>query len=379
MVEEAAFLHWKELGSELEALLVEAELIRLHQPKYNIIQKDDKSNLYIVFTPEELPRVIAVHKQQVRELEAQGLDLKKDVFGPYQSGYRVKQLLRHIRRIFQWCNDRSASNRPCFYHHIGLCSGVCAGRITTQEYLQSLRRMKIFLRGKTKLVITDLQREMKKNAKLEQYEQAGKYRDQIQVINAILKEPLALGPDFELPHLSNDEHLESIVELRNILSQHLFLPKGMTLYRIEGYDISNTQGNQSSGSQVVFIKGEPKKQEYRMYNIKFKHTPDDYAMISEVLMRRQNHPEWGIPDLLVIDGGKGQLHAALSVWKWQVPIISLAKEPDRLIIFDAITGKYIQKQLGDDLASRLLRHVRDESHRFAKKQHVRRRNKSMLE
>ena len=90
MVEEAAFLHWKELGSELEALLVEAELIRLHQPKYNIIQKDDKSNLYIVFTPEELPRVIAVHKQQVRELEAQGLDPKKDVFGPYQSGYRVK-------------------------------------------------------------------------------------------------------------------------------------------------------------------------------------------------------------------------------------------------------------------------------------------------
>jgi len=379
MVEEAVALHWKELGSELEALLVEAELIRLHQPKYNIIQKDDKSNLYIIFTPERYPRVLTAHKQQVKQFQAQGLDPEKDVFGPFQSGYKVKQLLGLIRRIFQWCNDRNTAGKPCFYHHLGLCSGICVGKISEEEYLQSLRRMKIFLRGKTAQLLKELQQEMKKASKEQHYEQAGMYRDQIHVIHSLLNEPLSLGPDFELPRLTEDEHLESIIELRRILSQHLFLPKGLSLQRIEGYDISNTQGKQASGSQIVFIGGKPEKSEYRMYNIILKQSPDDYGMLREVLTRRQRHPEWGIPDLMVIDGGKGQLKAALSVWSWQVPIVSIAKEPDRLLIFDKILNTFHEAALGDDLASRLLRSVRDESHRFAKKQHMRRRTKNMLE
>ncbi|KKT97689.1 MAG: hypothetical protein UX00_C0008G0063, partial [Microgenomates group bacterium GW2011_GWB1_45_17] len=133
-------------------------------------------------------------------------------------------------------------------------------------------------------------------------------------------------------------------------------------------------------SMVVFTHGRADTQEYKSFNIRLGETPNDYGMLKEALTRRQLHPEWGMPNVVLIDGGKGQLRAALSVWKWQTPVVSLAKDPDQLLIYNQETRLYTEHPLRErDPASILLQRVRDEAHRFAKSRHTRRRTKSVLE
>ncbi len=401
------------LDSELEALLVEAELIRTHQPQYNILLKDDKTPLYVQITNDEYPRVITIRKKEVEKFKIEGT-----VFGPFPSGIKVKEVLNIARRIFPYCNaPRNAlfgkpENKPCFDYHLDLCNGACIGEVSPEQYAETIDQLKLFLRGKKKEVIRTIEAYMKAASDAEKYEYAADLRDRISLIKEVTEKRYQLRPELTLPNLKESMRAEGLIYLRRLLSTHFNLPKTYPLTRIEGYDVSNIQGTNATVAMPVFINGQAAKDQYRLFNIRTLNTPNDFAMMQEALVRRQNHLEWGAPNLILIDGGKGQLRAALKVWKWHCPVISLAKKPDRIIIpyFDdtkteAATRKKQNKKTAEphlvpleepakDLrflkyhelklteqhpALVLLQQVRDESHRFSKFQHTRLRDKSMLE
>lgn len=398
------------LDSELEALLVEAELIRTHQPQYNILLKDDKTPLYVQITDELFPRVFTIRKKEVEKFKIEG-----SVFGPFPSGYKVKEVLGIARRIFNYCSAPrnelfgKPENKPCFDYHLDLCDGACIGLVSPEEYAESIQQLKLFLKGKKKEVIKEIESEMKAAADAEKYEYAADLRDRVAVIKEVTQKKYQLRPELHLPNLKESMRAEGLIYLRRLLSTHFNLPKTYPLTRIEGYDVSNIQGTNATVAMPVFINGQAAKDQYRLFNIKTLNTPNDFAMMQEALVRRQNHLEWGAPNLILIDGGKGQLRAALKVWKWHCPVISLAKKPDRIIIpyFDEPEKKAKKPKKSDtepkvvpvedqgpDLrylkyhelrleeqhpALTLLQQVRDESHRFSKFQHTRMRDRNMLE
>lgn len=413
MVFSATKLQYQVLENELEALLVEAELIRTHQPPTNILLKDDKTPLYILVTDETYPRVLTVRKKEIEKRHIKGT-----VLGPFPSAYKVKEVLRIARRIFPWCNQGLSDLKlvdkkdhheldnfkghgsPCFYYHIGLCPGACIHKISPEEYQATMKELVLFLRGKKKSVLKEIETRMKVAAEQEEYEHAKIYRDRLQLIKSVTEEPHVLKPDLALPRLKQSQAEESMIYLSKLLSDYLSLPKRYPVSRIECYDVSNTQGTNASVSMVTFEDGQPATDEYRLFNIRTLNTPNDYGMLQEALTRRQNHPEWGRPNLIVIDGGKGQLRAVLSVWHWSVPVISIAKNPDRIIIPVAQVNKVLPaagrhvikleskqkpkltyhelKLPQTNPALKLIQQLRDEAHRFSKKQHTKRRTKSLF-
>ena len=386
MVATATKLKFQILESELEALLIEAELIRLHQPEFNTLLKDDKTPLYIHITAENFSRVLTLRK---RDLDHQ--QLTGTILGPFPSANKVREVLKIARKIFPWCNQAGnktqaqlQDHQACFYQHLQLCPGACIGQISAKEYHAQINDLILFLKGKKKTVLKKLKQQLKTLSDQESYEQAAIIRDRIALIQEVTQQHYRLQPTLILPKLAA-EHDQTLLQLRKILSTYLKIPKDYQLNRIEGYDVSNTSGKLASVSMVCFINGQPSPENYRLFNIKTLDTPNDYHMLKEAIARRQNNSEWGKPDLMVIDGGKGQLRAALSVWQWPAPIISIAKNPDRIILPAQITRQprlHIQYQIvklpSNHPVLHLIQHVRDESHRFSKQQHSRRRTKQMF-
>lgn len=393
LLSQVSLVKWQELPSELDALLVEAELIKRYQPHFNILLKDDKSNLYICIGTGAFPRVFTARKPEILRSEE-----KWTTFGPFQSGYKVKQVLEIGRRIFKWCDLPANATRlalqaghppkPCFYYHLDLCSGACTGKISSAEYQVMIQSLKIFLRGKTSELIKELKAQIAVHSDRQEYEKANVLKEQLESLVVVTSPKYRLRPDMTIPILTNKMEEESLISLRSILRQFLSLPVSAPLTRIEGYDISNISGTNASCSMVTAIDGRMDHGEYKHFGIKTLNTPNDFAMLREALTRRQNHPEWGIPDVILIDGGKGQLRSVLSVWKWPSIVISIAKRPDRLFIpmtsvgarsssLEKITFKEVE--LTPDLpATRLVQSIRDESHRFAKRLHIIKRNTAFI-
>lgn len=373
MVSEAVKVQYHVLASELEALLVEAELIRMHQPQYNILLKDDKSPLYVLMTKEQFPRVKILRKSDLQEE-------KGWIFGPFPSGYKLRQVLGMARKIFPWCNESRPAKKPCFYSHIGLCPGVCAGKVGVDEYAESMRQLRHFLHGKTGLLMQELKESIRHYAATRQYELAAVSRDRMKMIQEVVSAADGGREARDVPSISAVDGQEQLIRFRRLLAREFHMPREFLPKRIECYDVSNTQGTKPVVSMVVFTNGLPDKSAYRSFNIRLGETPNDFAMLQEALQRRQGHPEWGKPDLIIIDGGKGQLQAALKVWRWANPLLSLAKEPDRLMM--KASGKVFHIVAIDELRGeegRLAQQLRDEAHRFAKKHHTRRRTKSVIE
>jgi len=395
-VKVATKVKFKELPSELEALLTEAELIRRYQPQYNVLLKDDKSPLYIHITNEIYPRVL-----QVRKKELNTNNLRGTILGPFPSAYKVKEVLQIARKIFPWCNragnleqkNNKAKLTPCFYYHIDQCNGACIEKISPQEYRENINQLIIFLKGKKSVVTTQLKNDLEEAIGTENFEAAAVYRDKLTLIDEVTQPKKILKPELTTPGLTAKIEQDGIIYLQDILSTHLGLPKKFPLERIEGYDVSNTMGTNPSVAMVTFIDGVADPSHYRLFNIRSIQTPNDYQMMKEAISRRQNNRQWGLPDLLVIDGGKGQVRSALSVWSWQAPVIGLVKNPDRLVLpmldwsartessyFDLKNLQYLELKLkGGNPALKLLQRIRNEAHRFSKKQHTRRRLKSMFE
>jgi excinuclease ABC subunit C len=389
LVTSATKLKFEILGSELEALLVEAELIRVHQPFFNIRLKDDKSPIYLSFTNEKFPRVIKKRKTDlIKEKRARpgrpgrpAGGPKGTILGPFQSGAKLNEVLKISRKIFPWCADPTGG-RACFYHHLDLCPGACVGEISATDYQENIQELILFLRGKKRAVVKDLVDKMKQAAKNQQFEKAQAYKQKVQLIEEVTHRQYRLTPNLVLPGFGMEQTQQGLVELQKILQTYASFPRTAKLSRIEGYDVSNIQGTNAAVSLVVFTAGRADKQQYRLFNIYTLDTPNDYRMLGEALQRRQNHAEWNRPSLVVVDGGKGQVRAALKVWQWDSPIIGIVKNPDRLIIPTRVEGSKIDYQVlklpASHPALKLTQQIRDEAHRFSKKQFQRRHKKQTL-
>lgn len=351
------------VDSEFEALLLEAELIRKFQPKYNRMLKDDRSPLYIAITKERFPRIIATRKHD-------------GVYGPYLNSQTVKSVLRYLRSIFPYRTCKRLPHKTCLYYGLNLCSGVCVNQEdqSVKEYLRNIVYLKNIFSSKKDKVISDLEREMSKESKLQNFEKAMILRDRINDLNNL----------FQKRHFPRD-YMENNFLINNIRQNELkdlsIITNVSSLERIEGYDISNISGKQATGSMVVFLQGDPENKLYRRFKIRIKNSPDDPLMMREVLERRLKHREWTYPSLILIDGGKTQISAVLKTLESsnvKIPVIGLAKQNEEIIV-PIINNQYKNIKLrANSPALNLVKRIRDESHRFARKYHLYLRSKNLL-
>ncbi len=394
LLAEATRLELQKTESEIEALIIEAELIKKYRPKYNILMRDDKNYFYVGITKEIFPKIFLTHQPLTKNLESRILNLERKTenhhihfpisrfqipdsrfIGPFTGGTALKTTLKLLRRIFPYCTCKKPHKRPCLNAEIGRCLGYCCIRIynlqpTTNnqnEYQNNIQNIIAVLMGKKQKLLGKLKKEMHDASKLEQYEIARKLRDQI----AGLEDVFAHKKVLELPRATSNWP-----KLQHKL-QKLFKTKN-SFERIEAYDISNISGTDATGSMIVFQKGTPNKNEYRKFKIKSVHGANDVAMIKEVIRRRMQHPEWNLPTLIVIDGGKPQLRTALSqltAYNLQPTTIitALAKKEEELYT-EKRSSPIPLKNLDRDILH-LFQTVRDEAHRFAKKYHHKLRQK----
>lgn len=352
-----------ETETELEALLLEAELIKRLKPPYNVVAKDDKSFLFIKITlGEDFPRVLLVRK---KELEVRK-DSKSRYFGPFPSAKTTRSVLKVLRKIFPYCSQgppEKKKRRACLYYHLGLCPGVCRGDLDKSSYRSIIQGMLLFLSGKKKNVIKDLEKKMREEAGKENFEEAQKIKGDLEKLYYITSQFRFPDEYLTEPKLLERERYKILQELSNLLDLKE-IP-----HRIEAYDISNLQGKHATGAMVVFTEGRPDQSSYRRFRIKFKHTPDDPEMLREVLRRRFKHKEWPKPNLILIDGGKAQVSASKGVLEGQlglkIPFFGLAKRLEEII-----TSKLEIIRLPKDSETlKFLQRVRDEAHRFALSYH----------
>lgn len=493
LVAEIADIEWIVTESELEALILEAQLIKRHHPRYNIRLKDDKRYPYIKITmEEEFPRVMLV-----RRMAADG----GRYFGPFTSSQAVHQSLELVRRLFPYrtCSREitGQDRRPCLYYHIERCSGPCIGAIGRDAYRQTMDRIALFLEGRQEEVVTGLHQDMETAAKNLEFERAAKLRDEIAAITQVIErqrivsahlrdhdfvafarangdacvqvffvrsgrligrdyyvlsgatdasdeeivrsfliqfydQSASVPPEVVVPNdLDNlpileqwlrqkrgsrvmikvpkrgdrrdvlalaqenavetlrklhaewqadrSKHVEALTELQETLG--LLQPPG----RIECYDISHTQGSGATGSMVVFVQGAPSKSDYRRFRIKTAKGGDDCAAMAEVLRRRfararaadeSTEPpgrgnRWALmPDLVIVDGGKAQLHAALEAMAEagadHVPVAALAKREEELFTPESPSPHVLP---AGSQALYLVQRIRDEAHRVAVSYH----------
>jgi len=348
-------MEYIEVESEIEALLLEAELIKRYRPRYNIVLKDDKSYLYIkITTNEDIPRISTARRENIEGVT---------YFGPFPSAATAKNVLKTIRKIFPYRSCKTLPKTPCLFYHIKLCPAPCVQYVTKDHYRKMVDQIMLFLEGKRKTIEKDIEKQITIASEELRFEDAARLKKQLDDMRYITQSFRRPEDYIENPNLKEDERLKTLEELKDALKDHLLLP---TLpRRIECYDISNTQGKQAVGAMVVFSNAEPDKREYRKFIIRTKDTPDDFSMMREVLKRRFNN-EWPLPDLLVIDGGKGQLqiaHDVLNEIGLNLPVISLAKRLEE--IFVKVGNEFISIQLPRrSVALRMLQYIRDEAHRF---------------
>jgi len=362
MVSKIVDIKFTKVFSEFEALLLEAEAIRLNQPFYNIQAKDDKSLLYIKISAGDIPLISTVRNEKPK----QGVFLK----GPFPNSAAAKDILKIVRKIFPYCHHKNPK-KPCLFVHLGLCLYPYTSDAERKKYLKIILRIKKLLRGKSTQLIRELKAEMTAASQLQKYEQATEVKKKIEQLEFLTTTYHAPKEFLETPTLVDDLTLQKLKKLQKCLDLKN-LPK-----RIECYDISNLQGKYATGSMVVFQNGKRFKEDYRRFRIKFVKKPNDYAMLREVLLRRLNN-NWPKPDLVIIDGGRGQLNSALSAIsksKHRPHVISIAKRFEDIYI----SGKVLPLSLPkEDIARQLVEEIRDEAHRFAINYHRLLRAKSFL-
>ncbi len=342
-----------ETDSALEALLLEAYLIKKHQPRFNSKEKDDKSFAYVVITKDRFP-VVSVMRE--RDL------LKRDddasiayIYGPFPQGKLLREALKIIRKIFPFRDEKCVpaedqkrdTPKPCFNYHIGLCPGVCTGEISASEYRRRIMHIRFFFEGRKREIVQRLTKDMNKAVKGEDFETAATIRNRLHALDHIRDVSLLTDSFFE--------------ERRNA--------SGM---RIEGYDVAHTAGSHVVGVMVAVDSGEPLTDAYRTFRIKDDPGNNDIKALKEIIRRRMRHPEWGIPDYVVVDGGIAHKNAAEKILKvagYTIPVIAVSKDanhrPHRYKGNTAIIRAH-----KDDIVTANM-----EAHRFALSYHKRLRDK----
>lgn len=433
--------------TEVDALVLEANLIKEHKPRFNIRLKDDTYYPYLKVTDEEFPCVMVT-----RDVD----DGK--VFGPFQSARALRKTMKFMRKLFPLRTCKTMKKKACLNYHIGLCPAPCTGTITKEEYTQNVNRLIKFLEGKIDELISELQEEMQHASDALDFEKAALIRDRIEALeksrlNQIINRP-SLGDldaivvtgekikcftvmvvrggkiigkhqyilETDLEEFLTEFYADKLIpgeivvqqEIDPVLTQFLTKKRGKKMKitvpkrgkkkkllkmtekdarihmkyvygelellkdelglphipeRIEGYDVSNIMGHEATASQVCFVNGNPSKKDYRHYKIRVQGI-DDYAMMEEVLRRRFQHRE-GLPDLILIDGGKGHLNVALKTLNdlgLDIPVVALAKKEEEV---------HSKSGTVSDLSKSLLIKIRDEAHRFAITYHKTLRRKKL--
>jgi excinuclease UvrABC nuclease subunit len=389
MVSLASTIDFTQTDSVLEALLLEANLIKTHHPKYNTKEKDNKSYNYVVFTNENFPKILTIRGRTLlvdeRDKSTKEKKKYKYVFGPFPHGAQLKEAMKIIRRIFPYSDDKCTPCeeqyrpvslgtdtppnlggdaslragvvrcRPCFNRQIGLCPGVCTGEVTKQEYAEQITNLKLFFEGKKKALLKNLEKQMSEYAKKQEFEKAGEISKTIFALNHI--------QDIALLKSENKIVSESAGGLV-AESDHAF--------RIEAYDVAHSSGKNVVGVMTVIEDGEPKKSDYRKFKIKLNPGVNDTAALKEILRRRLGHLEWPMPDIIVVDGAQAQLNAATEVLKERglnIDLVSVVKDErhkPRDIMGDQKLAESYKNQI--ILAN-------SEAHRFAVSYHRNRRDR----
>jgi excinuclease ABC subunit C len=391
LVAEIADTDWMVVDSEIEALFLEAEMIRRYLPRYNILLRDDKSMVYIrIDYQSDFPIVTTTRRP---------LDDGARYFGPYLSALSVRQALKSLRRVFPFATSRTiGQRRATLFYHLGLDPGLEEGKTSLEDYRGNLRKLMAVIEGKRKTVEKEIERDMKRAAHAKDFEAAAKLRNQLFSLQSLTRQ--VIFSDKEFQDISKDHALNELVNLLSL---------GEMPRRIEGYDISHMQGTDVVASMVVFTNGVSDKREYRKFKTRKDHNNDFFNM-NETISRRlsdKNIQDWGKPNFLLIDGGKGQLDAALRArdesGHASLPCIGLAKREEQIVIEKHRSnvslnelelhrlGGFATESEDFTLVSlphstnlvKLLQRIRDESHRFAVSYHsvlkVKRQSSSVLD
>lgn len=417
MIALATDVKFYEVDSEFEALILETNLIKKYLPKYNVLMKDDKNYIYVRFGRDEIPSINIVRQKK---------NDNADYFGPYPSALPVKRVLIRLRRLFPYCMNSKVSKKPCFYYHIGLCNGICAELEDRKQYLRRVKDIKKFFQGKKVDVIRKFQKRLQKYVKDLNFEEAAILRDRINDLKYV-------GVNISIDREIDDVLIESLKKIEHSTSvdqlvENLAFPseklKAHNGFRIECFDISNIQGTNATGSMTVVVDGKLEPSLYRRFKIRMKNEPNDFAMLQEVLARRfkqflmsdqkNNSESYDLPDeminriknwkddesfskkpdLIIIDGGKGQLASTYKILynfglHNEIPIVGLAKREEEIFkLKNQFNDEY---NPADDSSAFerillprrsqalfLVQRIRDEAHRFAITYHRKLRSKKML-
>ncbi|HEY7115362.1 MAG TPA: excinuclease ABC subunit UvrC [Tepidisphaeraceae bacterium] len=364
--------------SEVEALLAENRLIKDLHPRYNARLIDDKTYPYLmVTTGDEFPGVYLT-----REPKTQGVKL----YGPFTSVYQLKEAITHLQKAFKFrtchleiseSDDKRRFFRPCLLYAIHQCTAPCAARIPRDAYNEDIKNLVRFLEGNRESVLKDLEKQMKEASENLHFERAARLRDEIKALQALGKRAGKGTEQFWQPEAFVSNPKEGVGDLQQALG--FAEPPRI----IEGIDIAHLQGGEMVGSLVCFIDGVPFKDGYRRYRIKHGQGNNDFLSIQEVVSRRyreagQNNELY--PDLILIDGGVGQLNAAMDVFRTMdhkpPQVISLAKKEELVYVQGVVEPVRLKR---NHQGLKLLQYVRDEAHRFAQHYHHILRRKSQLE
>jgi len=376
-------------NSEIEALILETQLIKKYKPKYNIVWRDDKNYFYVGITKEDFPRIFITH-QPIKTPKSQSTEY----IGPFVDGKALKQTLKVLRKVFPYRTCKKIPHHPCLWYELKRCVGPCILNSKTAQQIpclrekikktsqQNIKNLVKVLQGKRRQLLKDLKKQMEQFSRTQEFEAAAKTRDQINALKNVLQHAnIFTSPDnttliqrrlnYKELWKKSEKHLRDVLGIKQRIK------------RIEGYDISNIQGKEATGSMVVFKNGTSSKNEYRKFKIKISGKPNDVAMMYEVLKRRTRHIEWDFPQIMLIDGGKAQLNAAIralmelksSISK-KIKVLSLAKRKNDLYIQGE--AKPIPLSLLPQDISNLFLRIRDEAHRFAISYHRKLRRKKMI-
>ena len=366
--------------SEVEALLLESRLIKDLQPKYNVSLKGTSYPLVEVAWGEPFPRVMITRDRSNRE---------SHYHGPFVDATGLRAALALLRRVFRFCTAPGAIEerprrpvRPCLDHHVGLCSGACAGLVSKDEYRAMIRRLEALIEGRGRAKVeAEIRERMGTAARALRYEEAARLRNELRAIESLALRGGLDSP--QPPEMPRFDPAEALAELARALD--LAAPPA----RIEGLDLASLSGREGTGSIVTFLDGRPAKGFYRRYRIKLAPTDDDYAMMREVVGRRcrrlanpadSKRELAGGPDLLLLDGGAGHLAAGLAALKRCLvagrpkAVCSLSKGDETVHLPD---GRRLRLPRTSP-ALKILQHVRDEAHRFAGQYHRKLRDKRTL-
>ncbi|MCG8587339.1 MAG: excinuclease ABC subunit UvrC [Pirellulales bacterium] len=375
LVQEIADIDFLECESEVDALLTESRLIKDLHPKHNKMQRDDKSFPYLqITTGDEFPLV-----EVTREPRTSGVKL----YGPFASAGSLRGAIQVLQKIFKFrtCSleireddERWQWFRPCLLASINQCTAPCNFRISKEDYRKDIRRLQMFMEGKKKRLLEQMRKEMTDASAARDYETAARLRDDLQLL-----ETMDQRGDLDThaqPEVFYVDPKKGLNGLRQVLKMD------ETPRTIEGVDIAHLGGGETVASLVQFIDGLPFKPGYRRFRIRGVEGVDDYKSIHEVVARRFRRLDDegdSPPDILLIDGGKGQLNAGLAAFEelgiTPPLVLSLAKREEEVFVMGRDEPLRISRHA---FSLRLLQYVRDEAHRFAQHYHHILRRKSGL-